>query len=154
MSINDRHYAYDLEYSHIIREIKTPISIYSSRTSADGKYVKTEAVWDTGATLSAMSPKIVQELGLSAIDQCYIGGINGEKQSDVVIVSVILPNGMLLTGRRFFVSNIPGADIIIGMDIISMGDFVITNARGKTMFSFVIPTLNNKISFSNIVNNT
>ena len=151
MSINDRHYAYDLEYSHIIREVKTPVSIFSSRTSADGKCVKTEAVWDTGATLSAMSPKIVQDLGLSPIDQCYIGGINGEKQSDVVIVSVILPNGMLLTGRRFFVSNIPGADIIIGMDIISMGDFVITNARGKTMFSFVIPTLNNKISFSNMI---
>jgi hypothetical protein len=154
MSINERHYAYDLEYSHIIREIRTPISVYSSRTFADGKCIKTEAVWDTGATLSAMSPKIVQDLSLSPIDQCYIGGINGEKQSDVVIVSVILPNGMLLTGRRFFVSNIPGADIIIGMDIISMGDFVITNARGKTMFSFVIPTLNNKISFSNIVNST
>jgi len=46
---------------------------------------------------------------------------------------------------------IPGEDIIIGMDIISMGDFVITNARGKTLFSFVIPTLNKKISFSKLV---
>jgi len=152
MSNNEQHYAYDLEYTHIIREIITPISIFSSRTSAEGKCVKTEALWDTGATLSAMSPKMVKDLGLSPIDQCFIGGINGEKQSDVVIVSIVLPNGMLLTGRRFFVSNIPGADIIIGMDIISMGDFVITNAKGKTMFSFVIPTLNNKISFSSMVN--
>jgi hypothetical protein len=44
-------------------------------------------------------------------------------------------------------------DVIIGMDIISLGDFVITNARGKTFFSFVIPTLNNKISFKELVKN-
>ena len=49
-------------------------------------------------------------------------------------------------------SNIPGVDILIGMDIITMGDFVITNADGKTLFSFVIPTLNNKISFSKMIN--
>jgi hypothetical protein len=50
-------------------------------------------------------------------------------------------------GKRFLINEIPGTDVLIGMDIISMGDFAITNARGKTIFSFVIPSLNKKISF-------
>jgi hypothetical protein len=29
-----------------------------------------------------------------------------------------------------------------------MGDFVINNADGQTLFSFVIPSFNDKISFS------
>ena len=44
-------------------------------------------------------------------------------------------------------------EVLIGMDIISMGDFVITNAKGKTLFSLVNPTLNEKISFIEKVNN-
>ena len=32
-----------------------------------------------------------------------------------------------------------GADMLIGMDIITMGDFAITNFNGKTTFSFVTP---------------
>ena len=114
------HYAYDLEYSHIVREIKTPVTIYTSPDSAKGK--------------------------------CIVGGINDtSKLSDVVIVTLSLPNGIILNGRRFSINNIPGVDILIGMDIITMGDFVITNADGKTLFSFVIPTLNNKISFSKMI---
>jgi hypothetical protein len=34
------------------------------------------------------------------------------------------------------------------MDIITMGDFVINNADGQTLFSFVIPPFKDKISFS------
>ena len=152
--INDieQYFAYDLEYSHIVREIKTPVSIYSSLASAEGRCIKTEAVWDT-ATHSVISSKIVKEFDLISIDKKVVGGIGQVVESDVVVATLILPNDMLLTKKRFLVGNIPGADVLIGMDIISMGDFVITNARGKTFFSFVIPTLNNKISFREKVNN-
>jgi len=33
-----------------------------------------------------------------------------------------------------------GGDILIGMDIITLGDFVITNLNGKTKVSFRIPS--------------
>jgi len=153
MANNKQHYAYDLEYSHIMKEIKTPVSICYSRNSNKEKSIKIDALWDTGATHSILSPKIAKELVLSPVDNLYVGGINTEVSSDVVIVTITLPNGMTLSDRRFYVCNIPGVEVIIGMDIISMGDFAITNARGKTMFSFVIPTLNNTISFSDMVNN-
>jgi hypothetical protein len=33
-----------------------------------------------------------------------------------------------------------GIDVLIGMDIISLGDFAISNFDGKTQFSFRIPS--------------
>ena len=151
MSNKEQHYAYDLEYSHIVKEIKAPISIFSSRKSADGKCLKIEALWDTGATHSVISPKIAKDLDLSPVDNLFVGGINIEISSDIVVVTITLPNGMTLTDRRFYVCNIPGVEVLIGMDIISMGDFNISNANGKTLFSFVIPPYKNKISYSKLI---
>lgn len=34
----------------------------------------------------------------------------------------------------------PNIDLLIGMDIISLGDFAITNVNGKTTFSFRLPS--------------
>ena len=152
MSDKDQYCAYDLEYPHIVKEIKIPVTINASPNSTEGKLIKIDALWDTGATLSIITPRIAKELELNPVDKYIIRGINDDnKLSDVVIVTITLPNGMVLNGRRFSVNNIPGVDVLIGMDIISMGDFVITNAKGKTFFSFVIPTLNNKISFSEMI---
>ena len=145
---DNRYYAFDTEYIKIVREITTPISLFSSHASAEGKCIKTFAVWDTGATHSVLSPKIVQELGLFPIDTCIVRGINHDQISDIVIASISLTSELFLTGRRFSVNNIPGADVLLGMDIITMGDFVINNADGQTLFSFVIPSFKDKISFS------
>ena len=148
---NDQHHAYDIEYSHIMSEIITPVVIYSSRAVPDGRCFKANAAWDTGATHSVITPEIVKELGLISIDKKVVGGIGQEIESDVVVGTIILPNETVLTESRFLVNTIPGADVIIGMDIISMGDFNISNAKGKTLFSFVIPPYKNKISYPQLI---
>ncbi|MCL2722629.1 MAG: retroviral-like aspartic protease family protein [Treponema sp.] len=154
MNYNDKHLVYDFEFSHIVKEIKIPVTIYASRNSTEGKSITIDAIWDTGATNSVIAPNIFEELALDSIDKSIMSGISYKnKEADVVIATIVLPNGKIINNKRFSVNEIPGTEILIGMDIISMGDFVITNAKGKTMFSFVIPTLNNKISLSDMVNN-
>ena len=37
--------------------------------------------------------------------------------------------------------DIKGVDVLIGMDIITQGDFIITNQSNKTVMSFRIPSL-------------
>jgi len=36
-------------------------------------------------------------------------------------------------------------DLLIGMDIIQLGDFVISNGAGKTLFTFAMPPFEDKI---------
>jgi hypothetical protein len=38
--------------------------------------------------------------------------------------------------------------MVIGMDIIKKGDFAISNAENKTLFSFVIPPFPDKINLA------
>ena len=149
MSDNTYHYAFDTEYGGVPNELKTEATIFPS-PSCDSKGIKTSMLWDTGATHSCLSPKIVKELGLKTIDTIIVHGVNSSKIADVVIASIGLANGLFLADRRFSVSEIPGTDILIGMDIIMMGDFAISNGGGKTQFSFVIPPFENKISFTEI----
>ena len=35
----------------------------------------------------------------------------------------------------------PGADVLIGMDVIGCGDFAVTNFKGSTIFSIRTPSL-------------
>jgi len=150
MPDNIGHYAFDAEFSTVVSELITDVSIFSSPNSQG---IKTYAVWDTGATHSVLSPKIVNNLQLIPIDSSLVSGINHSQYADIVIASIGLTNGLLLPDIRFSVCDIPGTDVLIGMDIIMMGDFAISNGDGKTLFSFAIPPFKNKVSYINKANN-
>jgi hypothetical protein len=153
MTDNQYHYAFDAEYSGIPRELTTAANIFPYPTFQNKKGVVTSVIWDTGATYSSLSPKIVQELGLKTIDTIVVHGVNNAtKAADVVIASITLSDSITFTGKRFSVIEIPGADVLIGMDIIMLGDFAISNGEGKTRFSFVMPPFMNKISFTEKAN--
>ena len=38
-------------------------------------------------------------------------------------------------------SNMTGTEVLIGMDIISLGDFAVTNLNNKTWFTFRMPSV-------------
>jgi hypothetical protein len=42
---------------------------------------------------------------------------------------------------KVIVANLPGCDILIGMDIIGMGDFAVSNYNGRIVFSFRVPSM-------------
>jgi hypothetical protein len=44
---NERHYAFDIEYEKIVREISTFVLLFSSHNSTKGRCIETFAVWDT-----------------------------------------------------------------------------------------------------------
>jgi hypothetical protein len=152
MTDNQYHYAFDAEYSGIPRELLTVAEIFPFATRDDTKGIITNVLWDTGATHSSLSTKIVQDLGLKSIDTTVVHGVNSSKVADIVIASIRFSSSIFLTGKRFSVNEIPGADVLIGMDIIMLGDFAISNGEGETLFSFVIPPLKNKVSFTEKAN--
>lgn len=97
------------------------------------------ALWDTGATVSTISKKIVDALGLIPFSKSKVFHAGGEGVANMYKVNILLPNGVGVHAATVMEGVLNGFDALIGMDIITMGDFVITNRGGKTVFSFQIP---------------
>jgi predicted aspartyl protease len=104
-------------------------------------YVQFQAIWDTGATATVITQKVIDKCGLKAISLTEVLTANGKARSEVYLVGIALPNqvgfGSVPATRGTIGEDI---DVLIGMDIITMGDMAITNHGGKTMFSFRCPS--------------
>ena len=62
----------------------------------------------------------------------------------VYIVNIELPNKVMIPGVHVALGKLPvqpqRIDVLIGMDIITQGDFAVTNPGGKTQFSYRLPS--------------
>ena len=99
-------------------------------------------IWDTGATGSVITSRVVEKLGLKAIRVTEVHHAGGTSVSNVYLVNIALPNNVMVQGVRVTEGILPESDdaeVLIGMDIIGMGDFAITNAGGRTTLSFRMP---------------
>lgn len=100
-----------------------------------------KCLWDTGASQSAVSERTAQALGLGNAGQGIIHYAKGEELTNLYYVGINLPGLIFIPELK--VTECSGTDefdFIIGMDIISMGDFAITNYQGNAMFSFRVPS--------------
>lgn len=61
---------------------------------------------------------------------------------NVYLVNFTVGGNMCFDNVRVVESSIraQGFDVLIGMDIISQGDFCVSNYRGRTVFTFRIPS--------------
>ncbi len=97
-----------------------------------------DAMWDTGATKSVITQRVVDALGLKPIRSGFTHGVNGLGASKAYLVNLYLPDGISMAEWTVIGTN-PGDvwwDVLIGMDIISTGDFSVRNVNGKTEWSF------------------
>ena len=101
-----------------------------------------QAIWDTGATHSVITEKVVTECGLKPYSACRVQTANGSIYSPIYLINLLLPNNAGMVELDVTRANLEGeADVLIGMDVIGNGDFAITNKSGKTIFSFRIPSM-------------
>ena len=128
---------YKKEYTTLVEDIMTECDIYS----VNGRKFHTErAVWDTGADTTIISSRIVKELNLQPYKAGGISGIGGATGSNVYLVHVLVPTGDFVTSVEVMENDFQDIDVLIGMDVIVFGDFLITNADGKTTFQFRTPS--------------
>jgi hypothetical protein len=111
------------------------------------------ALWDTGATLTFIKPKIRDHLKLrmvrEGLSSVSIAGLGGLVKADFTIISILLTSNFIIEYCPAYVLDFPVKfDMVIGMDIINMGDFAVCNTENKTSFSFVVPPLPERINFA------
>jgi hypothetical protein len=101
-----------------------------------------KALWDTGASNSCITADFAQKLKLSPFSVVEIQHAGGKSNSGVYKVNIGLPNNIIMPMMNVTeCQSVAGQfDMIIGMDIITRGDFAVTNLGGKTMVSFRVPS--------------
>lgn len=105
--------------------------------------IKAQAQWDTGATNSCISHDVVTKLNLISNGFANNHTPSGTALQRTYKLDVYLPNHLRVEGVQVSASEIgnQGIDILIGMDIITLGDFAISNYKGRTVFTFRYPSM-------------
>lgn len=96
------------------------------------------ALWDTGATESLISNKIVKELKLEKYGEVEISSINSSTIANRWKCNILLnehSKSISIAPAEFYMRE--ECDLIIGMDIINHGRFLLENEK----FSFIIKQL-------------
>lgn len=118
-------------------------TLNSTVTISNGdKSMEEVALWDTGATICCVSENVINQLSLVATGKTRMSTPSSENELvDTYLVDLLLPNDILIKDVVVAQSKIgaQGIGLLVGMDIISRGDFLITN-NGETVFSFRMPS--------------
>ena len=154
-----QHLAFTIRYDGAVRELCTSIKIGLPSLTADFDPNKNfadfaRAIWDTGAAGTVINKRVVDALGLQPTGMQKVIGVNNESIKATHMVDLILPNNVVVQNVNV-VEGSGSFDVLIGMDIIQMGDFFISRAQGRTMFSFCIPpheTPTDLVEKSNAIN--
>ncbi|MDR1023074.1 MAG: retropepsin-like domain-containing protein [Prevotellaceae bacterium] len=134
-------------YNGISESIITPVELENVFTK---QAARTTGIWDTGATGSVVTKSMASMLGLKPIKRKLVRGVHGVKEVNVYPVKITLNNKNITLQSdatecdELFPDKSVG--LLIGMNIITKGDFVVTNYQGSTVMTFRVPSLQ-KIDF-------
>lgn len=131
--------AFTVEHNGLVNVLMTQATIFNSLKP--DKITTVNAIWDTGATNSCISEKIANQLDLDAVGYVRMNTAAGTFDTKRYLVDIVLPNKIVVRKVQVTEAVLNNWDVIIGMDIICLGDFAISNYQGKTRFSFRIPSI-------------
>jgi len=124
----------------LVTKVEIAIAFDPDKVHPHPPTIEYNALWDTGATGTVVTKKIVDDLGLKQIGVVKVFHADGESLQPVYLINIMLPHKVGFRYIRVTEGKLNGFDVLIGMDIISQGDFVITNSNGITTFSFRTPS--------------
>lgn len=117
--------------------------ISNAQISSGNKTLAVKALWDTGATKTCIAKHVAIELDLHPVGEDTVFTPSGCAKFNQYIITVLLPSNVVFNDIEVSESEIAaeGIGLLIGMDIISTGDFAVSNFKRKTTFTFRIPSI-------------
>lgn len=139
------HSSFTSRFPHIQNQLIAPCGVYPAfppdHHDAVSGQMRYHALWDTGANISVITQRVVDDLGLPVEGRIPVGQVDGEFLAQVYNIALHLPNTVTIPALQVVKAALTGTDVLIGMDIINLGDFAVSNRHGKTMFSFRMPSV-------------
>ena len=147
-------HCFTTKYGTISRRLPTKCFVSAAWLPEDDSsappLLEFDALWDTGATASVITAEVAEKLALPPEGTTEVFHVQGSTHVPIYFVNLGLPNRVEIAGIRVTQGVLKGCDVLIGMDIINMGDFAVTNRDGETIFSFQMPSIN-QIDFVEIL---
>lgn len=117
-------------------EVEDPFSL---------KTVQVSGIWDTGATRSVVTKSTAQALGLVSVGQRTVRGVHGVRLVNVYLATIRLSGTDIEVTEQVTECDELSSDgtvgTLLGMNIISTGDFAVSNYRNRTKFTFRSPSI-------------
>lgn len=113
---------------------------YAKVVIGDKVFATDKAMWDTGATITAISHSSAKKLDAIPSESGTTVSATDKNDSDIYLATLELPGGIVFHDIEVWDVDLSdhGAEIVIGMDIISQGRLVVETVNGIPMFSFMI----------------
>ena len=123
--INLPHMAFTCRYNarslRLTGEVEVFPAFIPPQPQTQGR--KYQALYDTGATHSSISPKVVYDLGLASVGAQNVGVGGGTLATTAHLVNIGLPNKVMFPMMRVAQVAVQGGiEVLIGMDILGVGD--------------------------------
>ena len=124
----------------LMRVIHTPVFVATADT--DNK-IEFRGIWDTGASHTVITQNVVDSLNLKPIGKTKVSTASEhEFETYQYIIDLYLKNDLKIKDVIVTLGKLTdNFNCLIGMDIITLGDFSITNHEKNTCMSFRIPSL-------------
>lgn len=152
----ERLFSFTTKYSNKVNVIFTDIGISLPILNSNQKEPihKIKAIWDTGATNTTITKALATKLKLKPVGKVTVKGVNSTSIENTYLLDIYLPNKIVVKVLNVTECSALSSDfeMLIGMDIIGLGDFAVTNKNNKTTLSFCIPSLD-EIDFNPLVDN-
>lgn len=129
-------------FPKVVRAVITDAGLVAGESESETRIARCKVLWDTGAVTSVIDRSFAAKLGFSPFGTGRAYTAQGFYESSMYLVDVLLPNNIIVKGLRVGDGKFQDFDFLIGMDVISLGDFHLTN-DGNTVFKFVIPPESN-----------
>lgn len=132
----DGYFVYTRYYQTKTLVLDTLLEVRAEKCKKEVK-----ATWDTGASRTIISNRLAECLRLEKIADTKMTTASGETGTKKYYVDLILPNGCTVKNVVVMSGDFgeTDVDVLLGMDIITLGDFAISNLEGNTVFSFRMP---------------
>lgn len=116
-----------------------------------------KCLWDTGASLSLVSPRVADALKLDVVDDTVTIrtglGATSEVKMRMAYLHIVL--GAIPLQLKVGVVERPSSDddidAVLGMDVISKGTFALSYDHGQLLFSFCYPPAPMPIDFTSML---
>lgn len=137
MSSSIVYHAYTTSYKGLSNRLINDIELESN-----GSIVNSIAQWDTGASNTCISEETAKRLSLVPTGMIQVNTPSGKIICYTYLIDILFPNNVTIKDVKVTGTKIgsQGIDVLIGMDVITLGDLAVSNYNGATTFSFRIPS--------------